>query len=75
MDVRALHPQQVTEHQVLSDSDIRATNSAADPNRVRPRADDSAQLDGGRLTVSLPATSWTALTVSCTASQPSTVNA
>jgi alpha-N-arabinofuranosidase len=75
VDVRALKPQRVTEHLVLSDRDVRATNTAAEPDRVRPRTEESAELDGGRLTVSLPATSWTALTVSCTPSQPGTVNA
>jgi alpha-L-arabinofuranosidase len=65
----------VAEHLVLSDPDVRATNTAAAPDQVRPRTEDSAELDGGRLTVSLPATSWTALTVSCTPTQPGTVNA
>ncbi len=75
IDVRALQPERVIEHQVLADADVRATNTAAAPDRVRPRSDSSAELDGGRLTLSLPATSWTALAVSCTPTQPGTVNA
>jgi alpha-L-arabinofuranosidase len=75
LDVRALHPERVTEHEVLADADVRATNTAAQPERVRPRAETSAELDGGRLTISLPATSWTAIAISCSPSQPSTANA
>jgi alpha-N-arabinofuranosidase len=75
VDIRALHPQQVTEHQVLAGADVRAGNTAADPDRVRPRDETSAELDGGRLTVSLPATSWTVLTVSCSPSPSNPANA
>jgi alpha-N-arabinofuranosidase len=74
VDVRALHPQSVTEQLVLSDNDVRATNTATAPDRVRPRTDRTAELDGGRLTVALPPVSWTVLTVSCTASTPSPVH-
>ena len=63
VDVRALALKEVAEQQTLSDPDIRATNSADQPDRVRPRADITARLDGGRLTVPLPSVSWTALSV------------
>jgi alpha-N-arabinofuranosidase len=65
VDLRTLRPDSVAEQLVLSDDDVRATNSAAAPDRVRPREDLTAEIDGDHLTVSLPAVSWTALTVSC----------
>jgi alpha-N-arabinofuranosidase len=68
VDVRALQPDSVGEQIVLSDPDVRATNSAAQPDRVRPSTETTARLAGGRLTVSLPPVSWTALTLSCTPS-------
>jgi alpha-N-arabinofuranosidase len=66
VDVRALQPDSVDQQIVLSDADVRATNSASQPDRVRPRTEKTAQLDGGRLTVSLPPVSWTAVTLLCT---------
>jgi alpha-N-arabinofuranosidase len=69
IDVRALALKEVAEQQTLFDSDFRATNTADRPDRVRPRGDITARLDGGRLTVPLPAVSWTAL--SLTTGQPS----
>jgi alpha-L-arabinofuranosidase len=66
IDLRAMHPERIGEQLVLADSDIRATNSASEPDRVRPRAGTDARLEGGRLSVGLPAVSWTVLTLSCT---------
>jgi len=65
IDLRALHPRSIGEHLLLADEDIRATNTADRPDRVRPRRPDDARLDGDRLTLSLPAVSWTALTLAC----------
>jgi alpha-N-arabinofuranosidase len=65
LDLRALVPQRVREQLVLADDDPTATNSAVAPRRVEPRAEQSAELDAGRLTVGLPAVSWTALSLSC----------
>jgi alpha-N-arabinofuranosidase len=67
IDLRTLRPDSIGEQLVVSDDDVRATNSAAQPDRVRPRTNRTAELDGGRITLSLPAVSWTALTVSCPA--------
>ncbi|MFE7843714.1 alpha-N-arabinofuranosidase [Microbacterium sp. NPDC057407] len=47
----------------IFDDDPHAANSAADPDRVRPRPNDSVVVDGGTLRVTLPACSWTVLTV------------
>jgi alpha-L-arabinofuranosidase len=60
-----VRPVAVGEQLQLGGGDIRATNTAAAPDRVRARAVDVARLDGQRLTVALPAVSWTALTLTC----------
>jgi alpha-L-arabinofuranosidase len=51
-------------HAVLDDPDPRATNTADEPERVVPRAGAGARLASGRLTVDLPARSWSSLTLS-----------
>jgi alpha-N-arabinofuranosidase len=63
VDLRALPDLGVLEQLSLHDDDMRATNSAQHPDRVRPSAEITARLDGGRLTVDLPAVSWTALSL------------
>jgi alpha-L-arabinofuranosidase len=65
IDLRSVHPDRVDEQIVLSGDDVRATNTAAQPDRIQPSTTRTATLDGERLTVSLPAVSWTALTLTC----------
>jgi alpha-N-arabinofuranosidase len=65
LDLRAVRPVAVEEQLVLAGEDLRATNSSADPERVRARQADSARLDGQHLTVALPAVSWTAINLTC----------
>jgi alpha-N-arabinofuranosidase len=65
VDLRALQPEAVAEHLVLAGDDIRVTNTADEPDRVRPQTGGAARLDGNGLTVALPAVSWTALTLTC----------
>jgi alpha-N-arabinofuranosidase len=48
----------VVEHITLTHPDLKATNTAARPDNVVPRANGDAAVDGGRLTASLPAASW-----------------
>ena len=67
VDLRALSVTRVGEQWLLAGNDIRATNAVGSPDRVRARAVDTARLDGQRLTVALPAVSWTALTLTCDA--------
>ncbi|GIF39040.1 arabinosylfuranosidase ArfA [Actinoplanes xinjiangensis] len=45
------------------DDDPYAANTRDDPARVVPRANDTAALTGGVLTVTLPPVSWTAISV------------
>ena len=60
-DVSALGEVSITETHTLSDDDVYAKNTLDDRERVRPVANESAQLDGGTLTVTLPPVSWTAI--------------
>jgi alpha-N-arabinofuranosidase len=46
---------------VLTDRDIRATNTVDEPNRVRPRDADAARIDEATLCASLPPVSWNVL--------------
>jgi alpha-N-arabinofuranosidase len=52
---------EVTEHHVLGGDDLRATNTSANPDRVRPRRGDDAHVRDRRLATTLPPASWTAL--------------
>ncbi|GLY08511.1 alpha-N-arabinofuranosidase [Actinoplanes sp. NBRC 101535] len=63
IDLRSFAPSSVTEAVVLADEDPYAVNTLADPYRVSPRALKAVSLDGGRLTVVLPPTSWAAVAV------------
>ncbi|WP_159939988.1 MULTISPECIES: alpha-N-arabinofuranosidase [unclassified Nocardiopsis] len=63
-DLRELDPSGVAEALTLADEDVYAANTMDDPDRVAPQPNKTARLDGGRLTVTLPPVSWTALTLS-----------
>jgi alpha-N-arabinofuranosidase len=63
-DVRALGPIQLTEHQILSDADLGATNNASHPDRVVPRPATSAAIESGILTLRLPPASWNVVRLS-----------
>ncbi len=54
----------IDEAVVIHDSDPLATNSAAAPDRVTAQSFDSAQLIDGKLTITLPPVSWSALSLS-----------
>ena len=57
-DLRAFGGLEVTEHSVLHHADVNAVNTEAAPDTVVPAAGDPGAVDGGRLTVTLPALSW-----------------
>ena len=63
VDLRALPLTDIAEQLTLSDPDVRATNSAAEPDRVRPNAQVTGQLADGRLSLGVPPVSWTALSL------------
>ncbi|MDQ6659093.1 MAG: alpha-L-arabinofuranosidase, partial [Actinomycetota bacterium] len=60
VDLRTLGDLTVLDHQVLADDDIRATNSAAAPDRVTPTLGGGKVVDGA-LVLSLPAVSFSAV--------------
>jgi alpha-N-arabinofuranosidase len=65
IDLRAVAPDAIGEQLVLADDDVRATNSPTAPDRVQARTVRTARLDGNRLSVPLPAVSWSAITLTC----------
>ena len=63
-DLRELPRMRVARHEVLCDDDVRACNTADDPDRVAPRPGSGAVLDGARLELTLPPVSWSVLLLS-----------
>jgi alpha-L-arabinofuranosidase len=47
----------------MHDDDRFAVNSAQHPDRVTPTPNDSVRVEAGRVTVTLPSISWTALSL------------
>jgi alpha-N-arabinofuranosidase len=58
VDLPAFPGARVVEHLLLADDDPSATNTAEQPDRVRPRAVDGTRTDDRQLTVELPPVSW-----------------
>jgi alpha-N-arabinofuranosidase len=54
----------VQEAVIVHDEDGLATNTADQPDRVAPQPNESVRLENGKLTVTLPAISWTAVSLS-----------
>src|SRR3954451_4435138 len=65
-DLRALRLTGISEQLSLHDPDIRAINTATDPDRVRPRSDITARLRDGQLDLAVGPVSWTALSLTST---------
>ncbi|WP_116245034.1 alpha-N-arabinofuranosidase [Nocardiopsis sp. FIRDI 009] len=63
-DLRGLRAEKVTEALTLSDPDTYATNTADQPDRVTPSANEDVRLEDGRLTAVLPPVSWSVVTLS-----------
>nr|WP_260405972.1 alpha-N-arabinofuranosidase [Microbacterium sp. G2-8] len=63
IDVAGLGDVTVRETHTISDDDIHAKNTLDDRERVAPKANASARISDGTLTVTLPAVSWTALSL------------
>ena len=62
--LRDLDDLAVTEHRVLADPDMRASNTASHPDRVAPKPGAGVRLDAGRLSVELPPRSWNVVRLS-----------
>jgi len=63
VDVSRLGDVSVLETHTLADDDVYAQNTLTDPERVAPRANDSAVVADGTLTVTLPPVSWSVLSL------------
>lgn len=63
VDISALDGLSVREALSLWDDDRSAANTLENPERVGLKANESAVLDGNRLTVTLPPVSWTAISL------------
>ncbi|GAA1521522.1 alpha-N-arabinofuranosidase [Agromyces terreus] len=61
VDVSGLGEVSVLESHTLTDDDVYAKNTLAEPERVAPAANDSISVDGGELTITLPPVSWSAV--------------
>lgn len=63
IDVSRLGPVAITETHTLADDDIYAQNTLADQSRITPAPNHSASIEDGTLKVTLPAVSWTAISL------------
>ena len=57
-DLRAFGNLRLAEHILLHHDDVKAVNTEENPDNVAPTAGPGGTLDGGRLSVTLPAASW-----------------
>jgi len=57
-DLRAFGDLKIAEHIVLHHDDVKAINTEADPDNVAPAKGNGGTIDGGSLSVVLPALSW-----------------
>ena len=63
VDVSLLGDVSLGSAESLYDSDMHATNTANEPDRVKPTPNESARLADGELRIVLPPVSWTAVTL------------
>jgi alpha-N-arabinofuranosidase len=63
INVSRLGDVSILDAQTLADSDVYAANTLENPDRVGLAKNDSAVIDDGTLTITLPAVSWTALSI------------
>jgi alpha-N-arabinofuranosidase len=61
VDIAGLGEVSVLESHTIADDDVYAKNTLENPERVAPRDNDTASIDGGLLTITLPPVSWSAL--------------
>ncbi len=73
-ELRGSSEWRVIEHAVLGGREWERTNTAAEPNRVRPEASRRHRLDGPQLDVELPPASWTMLRLACPGPEEALIN-
>ena len=57
-DLRAFPGLKIGEHIVLHHDDVKAVNTEANPDNVVPKKARGGKIDGGKLSIKLPALSW-----------------
>ena len=63
IDVSGFGTLTLDECQGVHDADVGAVNDLENPTRVAPTVNPTARIDGGVVTLELPAVSWTVLTL------------
>ncbi|XID94047.1 alpha-N-arabinofuranosidase [Paenibacillaceae bacterium WGS1546] len=63
IDLRSFGACEVVEHLVLAHDDLKATNTAVDPDRVAPHAGGDATADGAGIRATLKPASWNVVRV------------
>ncbi|MGN7455733.1 arabinosylfuranosidase ArfA [Paenibacillus pasadenensis] len=64
IDLRSFEQSRVIEHIVLESDDLKAVNTAKEPNRVKPHVGgNAAQTDAGKIEATLPKASWNVIRV------------
>ena len=61
LDLRSFGELRLKEHILLHHDDVRAVNTEADPDQVKPSAGPGGKVEGGRAEICLPALSWNVL--------------
>ena len=61
VDLEGLRDASISETHMIADDDPDAANTLQDQERVQPAPNDSASIDDGVLTITLPPVSWTAV--------------
>lgn len=64
VDLRSFGECKVIEHLVLENNDLKAVNSAAQPNRITPHSNGNAKADGSKVTAGLTKASWNVIRLS-----------
>ena len=63
-DLRAFGELKIQEHIVLHHDDVKAVNTEANPDNVVPAAGKGGVIDGGKMSIVLPALSWNVIRLS-----------
>lgn len=62
--LRGFEDYKIVEHIVLTHDDLKATNTAAQPENVVPRANGNSRLEAGHIKSMLPKASWNVIRLS-----------
>ncbi|GFN31154.1 arabinosylfuranosidase ArfA [Paenibacillus xylaniclasticus] len=63
IDLRSFGACSIIEHIVMENDDLKAVNTEADPNRVKPHNRGNAAVDGSTIQAKLPKASWNVIRV------------